>query len=224
MAEIVSEHSSAYQGDFGALKLKFAENPKLATMKDLNQRMPLHWACSGGRDDIVDLLLNQMEVPLNEQDDAGWTPLMIASSAGHESIVIMLLEKSADIHIINFTGQSCLHYAASKNQATIAMALLQSGAEVNIQDKTTGASPLHRAASKGHIKMVELLVENDAIINMEDNYKNTPLHLACEEERIDVIFFLVRHGGDLNARNKENKLPSDLAPDYLRRKIQELHS
>ena len=31
--------------------------------------MPLHWACSGGRDDIVDLLLNQIEVPLNEQDD-----------------------------------------------------------------------------------------------------------------------------------------------------------
>ena len=44
---------------------------------------------------------------------------MIASSAGHESIVIMLLEKNADIHIVNFTGQSCLHYAASKNQSTV---------------------------------------------------------------------------------------------------------
>ena len=31
--------------------------------------MPLHWACSGGREDVVDLLLNQMDVPLNEQDD-----------------------------------------------------------------------------------------------------------------------------------------------------------
>ena len=49
---------------------------------------------------------------------------MIASSAGHESIVIMLLEKNADIHIVNFTGQSCLHYAASKNQSTVSFVFL----------------------------------------------------------------------------------------------------
>ena len=35
MAELASEHLLAYQGDLGALKLRFAESPKLATMKDL---------------------------------------------------------------------------------------------------------------------------------------------------------------------------------------------
>ena len=44
---------------------------------------------------------------------------MIATSAGHESIVISLLEKKADVHICNFTGQSALHYAASKNRFSV---------------------------------------------------------------------------------------------------------
>ena len=34
--------------------------------------------------------------------------------------------------------------------------LLQSGAEVNIQDNTTGATPLHRAASKYVLKYLKL--------------------------------------------------------------------
>ena len=46
---------------------------------------------------------------------------MIASSAGHEDIVILLLEKKADVHEVNFTGQSCLHYAASKNHLSVSL-------------------------------------------------------------------------------------------------------
>lgn len=44
---------------------------------------------------------------------------MIASSAGHEEIVALLLEKNANAQILNFTGQSALHYAASKNQLSV---------------------------------------------------------------------------------------------------------
>eukprot|EP00795_Rhopilema_esculentum_P009500 gene9500-17237_t len=170
-----TEFELAYEGNLGALKIKFAGEPKLATTKDTNERMPLHWACSGGRKEVVSYLLDQLNVPVNEQDDAGWTPLMIASSAGHDDIVISLLESKADPQIVNFTGQSVLHYAASKNRLTIAEALLRAGVEVNVQDKTTGATPLHRAASKGYLKMVQLLVEHGSSVNKEDNHRNTPL-------------------------------------------------
>ena len=34
MAELASEHTLAYQGNLGALKLRFGESPQLAIMKD----------------------------------------------------------------------------------------------------------------------------------------------------------------------------------------------
>ena len=49
---------------------------------------------------------------------------MIASSAGHEDILIMLLERNADVCCVNSTGQSCLHYAASKNQLSVSRCFL----------------------------------------------------------------------------------------------------
>lgn len=40
---------------------------------------------------------------------AGWTPLMIAVSAGHTQVVKLLLEKGkADPNVENDSGQSCL--------------------------------------------------------------------------------------------------------------------
>ena len=51
---------------------------------------------------------------------------MIASSAGHEDILVMLLEKNANVHSVNFTGQSCLHYAASKNQLSVSKSIIMS--------------------------------------------------------------------------------------------------
>jgi 26S proteasome non-ATPase regulatory subunit 10 len=77
---------------------------------------------------------------------------MIASSAGHTSIVSVLTEYNADSTIANHTGQTALHYAASRNRYDIASMLLKSGAVVNAAD-SNGATPLHRAASKYVLKV-----------------------------------------------------------------------
>lgn len=45
-----------------------------------------------------------------------WTPLMIASSAGRSDVVSLLLEYGASANAQNSTGQSALHYAASKQR------------------------------------------------------------------------------------------------------------
>ena len=51
----------------------------------------------------------------------GWTPLIIASSAGHTDIVTYLLQlNSVDVNAVNSTGQTALHYAASKDRLQVA--------------------------------------------------------------------------------------------------------
>eukprot|EP00794_Sanderia_malayensis_P008928 gene8928-9880_t len=219
MASDIEVCSLSYEGDLFKLKNIVAKNPESIFVKDSSQRTPLHWACSGGRNDVFLYLVDDIKVPVNDQDDAGWTPLMIAVSAGHEKLVLKLLEKKADVHVCNYTGQSVLHYAASKNHCNIAEILLRNNADPNVHDKTTGATPLHRAASRGHLKMVKLLKENKSFINSEDFQGNTPSHLACEEDRVAVVDFLLKSGANLDARNKDNLRPADLAPLPLQKHL-----
>lgn len=100
---------------------------------------------------------------------------MIASSAGHVEMVEALISRGAEVNATNHNGQSCLHYAASRDRLDVARVLLDKGAEVNARDKM-GSCPLHRAASRGHVKMVQLLLSRPSIqLNPADSIGNTPL-------------------------------------------------
>lgn len=54
--------------------------------------------------------------------------------------------------------------------------------------------------------MVQLLIANGARKNLADSDKNTPLHLACAEDRGEVALFLVKNGADADRRNKVGRL------------------
>ncbi|XP_065659311.1 26S proteasome non-ATPase regulatory subunit 10 isoform X3 [Hydra vulgaris] len=211
----------AYDGNLEGLKDIICAKKEVAGVKDQDERQPLHWACSAGHLSIVQYLLNDCNVPIDQPDDSGWTPLIIASSAGRDLIVKELLRNSADPNKQTSTGCTALHYAASKNRYEIAQLLITSEADVNIQDRNTSASPLHRAASLGNIKIVNLLLDHNCKIDIQDSQGNTPLHLACEEERADVAELLHRHGASLVIQNKNEKTPTDLCPPYLKRRLLE---
>jgi len=80
------------QGDVLRLAALLAQGATLDA-KDEDERTPLHWASATGRFDVVEFLLDEAGVRVNVQDDAGWTPLMSAASAGFAPVVSLLLIK-----------------------------------------------------------------------------------------------------------------------------------
>lgn len=76
---------------------------------------------------------------------------------------------------------------------------------------------MHRAASKGNLAIVKLFLEyNDKLkVDIRDVYGNTPLHLACEEDRQEEAKLLVQNGASLETKNKEEKTPLDLCTPSL---------
>jgi len=209
----------AFDGKLDQLKVEIMADPKKAFQRFQDERQPLHWACSGGHHVIVEFLLNKCNVPVDDADDSGWTPLLISSSAGHDGIVASLLHKDADPNTKNANGQTALHYAASRNRFNIAEMLISHNAEIDAADFTTKATPLHRAASKGNMKIVQLLTEKKCQLDYADIEGNTSLHLACEEERTEVAELLVQLGASIKVQNKEEKTPLDLCPPYLKRRL-----
>ena len=59
---------------------------------------------------------------------------------------------------------------------------------------------------------MKVLASFGADVNMADKGGNSPLHFACEEDRVEVLKFLLEKGGNLEAINIEEKKPLELAP------------
>ena len=66
--------------------------------------------------------------------------------------------------------------------------------------------------------MVKLLMaSNELDVNPTDSYRNTPLHIACEEGNPEIVKLLLNAGANRSIQNKEEKTPVELAkPDLLR--------
>ncbi|XP_017793165.1 PREDICTED: 26S proteasome non-ATPase regulatory subunit 10-like [Habropoda laboriosa] len=214
-----SIYDKAYRGKTGEIINLLKTNEQLKTAKDNNERMLIHWAALGGHDDLVKFLLS-LGVPEDPTDDMDMTPLILAASAAREDVVKTLLTEGANVNAKTREGHSALQYAASKNWKSICVALLEKGADINIADYRS-ATPLHRAASKGNIVIVKLLIGSGKLIigspDSQDADGNSALHLACEEDRIDVAKLLVANGANISLTNKQKKTPLDLATPGLMR-------
>ncbi|XP_063611079.1 26S proteasome non-ATPase regulatory subunit 10-like [Penaeus indicus] len=80
-----------------------------------------------------------------------------------------------------------------------------------------GATALHRASSKGNVRvMVRLLQCNMCSVNIQDKEGNTPLHLACEEERLAAVRLLLEHNASTSMVNKAGKSPLQMTNTSLR--------
>ena len=100
----------------------------------------------------------------------------------------------------DFSGQTALHFTASKNNLDVARRLLDAKppASTRAKDKR-GQYAIHRAAAVGSTPMVELLLKNKSPINATDVAGQTPLHHAVAEGHGKFLFaeIWVRQGSEL---------------------------
>ena len=92
---------------------------------------------------------------------------------------------------------------------------------INVIDKAFKRAPIHElldcaAAADKENKQMNILKffvnEKNADVNAEDINGFTPLHVACQHKNKEAVQFLVETNGiKLNARNKANKTPLELA-------------
>lgn len=92
--------------------------------------------------------------------------------------------------MVDFSGQTALHFTASKNSLDIARRLLDNKppASTRVKDKR-GQYPIHRAAAVGSVPMVELLLKNKSPLNATDMAGQTPLHHAIAEGHGEFVYF-----------------------------------
>jgi len=120
------------------------------------------------RGDVValrELVANHGASAVRLDDDADeMTALHWAAASGVIEAVNFLLSPAvqSDPRAARGNNFTPLHSAAMQGHAKVCEALLQAGAEVNVQTNPQGYAPLHSAAFAGHIEAVRVLLAHGA--------------------------------------------------------------
>lgn len=173
---------------------------------DSNHDTALTVACSGGHEDLVQLLLNRGP-DVEHRDKKGFTSLMLAATAGHEKIVEILLNHHAELEAQSErTKDTALSLACSSGRYEVVEILLARGANKehrNVSDYT----PLSLAASGGYVSIIKLLLTHGAEINSRTGSKLgiSPLMLAAMNGHAATVKLLLDMGSDINAQIETNR-------------------
>lgn len=130
----------------------------------------------GDRDAAIRLL--DLGLPVNGVDGQGCTALLRACGGGHDDLVALLLERSADPAIAANTGATPLSAALSMRQHRIVERLLAAGARVD-QALPGAITPLMLASALGFPELAETLLSAGASVHARDDQGLTALHCAA---------------------------------------------
>ncbi|KAH9003810.1 ankyrin repeat-containing domain protein [Lactarius hatsudake] len=189
--------------------------------RDKNKITPLHSAAFRGRLEIAQVLLDH-DANLDVENDQGENPLHLVSRGEYDSqedgVVIALLllgGRGADVHARDKHHDTALHSAAFWGRLGIATALLDHGANPNVENDQ-GETPLH-LVSRGEcnprehgVGIAQLLFESGVDVNAPDKDQNTPLHSASHLGRLEIVRVLLDHGADASSENDQAQTPLHL--------------
>ena len=182
-----------------------ADNPSLKTLTELGSisvsrqnkegNTILHTACQDDRDHILQHVLstNECADAFSISNNNGDTPLHLLANREVLSNAILPLIKCKNPNVKNRCGNTPLHIACQNNNIKFATFLLADlHCDSNVKNDL-GEIPLHLAAAKS-IELVKLVARSENI-NAQRNDGDTPLHIACRHEQMEVCLHFI---DDLN--------------------------
>ncbi|XP_024080694.1 ankyrin repeat domain-containing protein EMB506, chloroplastic-like isoform X2 [Cimex lectularius] len=144
----------------------------------------------------------------------GPKPIWHNAMLGEASAVNDQIRRGVNVNQADPSGYTALHYAAKNGNVAICQALINGGAQINIQTQAGNATALHRAAGAGKTEVVKLLLNNGAQTLLRDIDGRTALHRAVEGGHEAATTLLIEHCMEaMQVRDNRGCTPIDLAKD-----------
>ncbi|XP_067661916.1 putative ankyrin repeat protein RF_0381 [Haliotis asinina] len=183
----------------------------------------LHSACLGGDVKVVKYVLSQNMLDINSREQCGRTAVMLAAENGHKDVVELLVEKGADLSLVDETADNVLHCACRGGDAGVVKYILSKN-RVDIDRRGLHElTPIMMARRCKHREVVELLLSKRADGSLRYYNHINMLLSACREGDVEVVkFVLSQNIVDVDSRGHRKKTPVLLAAEYGHKEVVEL--
>ncbi|KAJ6228327.1 c2 domain containing protein [Anaeramoeba flamelloides] len=181
----------------------------IGLMKDTFGESPLIHAVKESNFELIDFILSQGG-NINTKDTKGFTALMIGCMNGNQKIVLELVNKKADLAIENKQGYTAAMLSAMKGHNKLIKFLQQSG-DKTPKHKLMSAS-LFYLARKGRVSKIQSILDSKEFkkglvnINFSNEKKWTPLIVASQNGKLDVVKLLLKYSKNENEEENNNKI------------------
>ncbi|KAK4450513.1 ankyrin repeat-containing domain protein [Podospora aff. communis PSN243] len=161
--------------------------------------------------DIVKTLVGKRPEAINNKDDEGRSPFLLAALNGNETIGAYLLGKGAKVAVDDtLTNKStAIHVAARTGQSKV-MQLINSDFDLEALDQWDNDALL-LAAEGGFDDVVRILLERKVSLNRKNDKGFTALHRAVAQGQVSTCDVLLDAGVDIFAKSHKGFSPIHLA-------------
>lgn len=192
-------HLAAYSGDLEAVRLlTCTQRGASIAVQGEGGLTPLHYAVLLGREDIVTLLTSHIaEASSFDVTDAyGNTALSLATLKRNPTITEILVRRGASCKAADSKGLTPLHHAARLGFGIGLRLLLDGGGDPNSVDDNS-FTPIHHVVNgSSDQSLINTLAETGANLNVKDGDDRTPLMLAAQLGKYELVLCLLDAGAD----------------------------
>ncbi|WOG93498.1 hypothetical protein DCAR_0312783 [Daucus carota subsp. sativus] len=172
---------------------------------------PILFVARSGDVQALRAVFEHGEINLDEQDEKGFSAVMITAMEGHVEAFRLLVYAGADVKLSNKSGETAITLSKlSPNYDLLEKVMLEFTLE---RGNRSGGYfyALHYAARQGDLNAVNLLVGRGYNVNDFDGDGYTPLMWAAREGHTDMCELLIYHGAHCNSKNAKDETALSLA-------------
>jgi len=181
---------------------------------NLSHETPLYAAVINGHDQAVRVLI-EAGADVNQAANSGYAPIHLSIEKNHFKIFKMLVETADLNQEVGRTGVTAVALAAWYGHIEFLRILIEKSPPVDINTKCgKGLTPLMYAVKNRQVREAKMLIEvmDAKALNEKDKSGAAALHMAIENNDIELVQTLLSKGADVNlAREPDGKTPVQLA-------------
>ncbi|KAJ0973063.1 hypothetical protein J5N97_021022 [Dioscorea zingiberensis] len=170
---------------------------------------PLMFVARHGDVPALDVLIKHPDIDLDEQDENGYSSIMITAQEGHVDAFRALAFAGANMKLCNRAGETAITlFESSKNRDLFEKLMLEFALE---KGNDVEFYALHWAARLGNMAAVRLLMNLGLDVNATNGDGYTPLMLAAREGHGTICELLLACGAEYDIKTQEGETALSLA-------------
>ncbi len=144
-------------------------------------------ARSGTVSEVKELMKQNPDI-INQINEGGFSPLILACYRGNVEVAEFLIDHVKDVNYKSREGTALAGLSVKYNKKLVED-LLKKNADPNIAD-ATGSTPLFWAVKFGNKELIELLLQYKADKSIKDSMGMTPFEYALQTHKEEIINIL----------------------------------